>query len=119
MKINWYRILLFLIVSIGLYLRLLGLHAGLPIILNGDEYTIIDNALHLSFDDLNPHVFMYGNFSFYIYRIWIDFIKSIEFWFIGKIPTYSDLFLFGRYLSVFFSTLIILTAYPLVKKNKR
>lgn len=63
-------VILVVIVAIASALRLLGLAFGLPAVYNPDEVAILNRALGLASNGLNPHNFLYPSLYFYALFVW-------------------------------------------------
>jgi 4-amino-4-deoxy-L-arabinose transferase-like glycosyltransferase len=123
--------LLFLILFLGIILRIYAVDFGLPYRYHPDEITVIGHALRFGEGDLNPHFFNYPSFHLYL----LFFCYGL-YYVIGQIfgiftnPTdfqelyYSDptsFYLIGRLLTVVFSVTTIVIVYYIGKIlcNKR
>lgn len=62
------RVILVGILSVAAFLRFDGIGSGLPLVFS-DEVTVVENALHLSWQDLNPHALLYGSLPFYFIKV--------------------------------------------------
>lgn len=98
------------ILTMGIVLRLLGLGYGLPAIYNPDEVAIMNRALALGQNGLNPHNFLYPTFYFYALFAW-EGALFVAGWITGHFASLaafeeqffldpSVLYLAGRLLSV-------------------
>lgn len=63
-------ILLGAILAIGAALRTVGIGYGLPAVYNPDEVAIMNRAVALGQNALNPHNFLYPTFYFYVLFAW-------------------------------------------------
>ena len=67
---NGWRVALIAILVIGSALRLVGLAYGLPAVYNPDEIAIMNRALGLSQNRLDPQNFLYPSLYFYALFAW-------------------------------------------------
>lgn len=65
---SWDKGALICVLSFAATLRLIGINAGLPLAWNIDEVFVMDHALTITVNDLNPHAFVYGGLTFYLPR---------------------------------------------------
>ncbi len=122
------RTLLFAAVAIGLFLRLYGVHFGLPYLYHADEPIVVNHALAYGSGDLNPHFFKippllsYLLFAFY----GLSFLAGKIAGFFSSTADFENLFfkdpsyfyLSGRVLAgVLPGTLSVVFIYRLVKKH--
>ncbi len=91
--------------------RLVGIDSGLPLALNGDETTVVEHALALNWNDLNPHVFMYGSLTFVVFKIAIVAASPIIGFLTNRPPVLSDYYLLCRVLSAAFGTASVYLVY--------
>lgn len=75
------RAALMAVLAVAVGIRLWGLDAGLPLVLNGDEVAIVERSLNLSLTNLNPGIFMYGSLPFYVARLatWVADLCALVF----------------------------------------
>lgn len=118
---------LFLVVILGLVLRVMGLRWGLPnaehlYSYHPDEIPILSSVLQLDVfsGQLNPHFFNYG--TVYTYLVYLAYLLAMGF---GWIPTgahvpvwqqLASLHLVGRGVTVFFGVATILLTYFLARR---
>lgn len=114
------------IVSISMILRLWRIGYGLPIIYNVDEGFCVSTAVRMGQGDLNPHIFMWPHFFFYLLFMLYGGYFVIGYAF-GVFPSLeqfkylyfndpSNFYLIARILSVIASAMIVLFLYYLGKR---
>jgi hypothetical protein len=118
------KILLFLILGLGLGLRLYGLNWDQGHHLHPDERMIVMVTERLSYpkslseflsvdSPLNPKFFAYGSFPIYFLKVNTDFLSAIGF---EKLATYQYLPLAGRFFSALFDVGTIFIIFKISKK---
>jgi 4-amino-4-deoxy-L-arabinose transferase-like glycosyltransferase len=101
------RWLLFLILLLGLGLRLWGISWGFPRIdLNPDELNVFEISSRLTLRDLNPHFFSYSGLTFYLNYFSTHLLSLLHF---NMDPVHQ--MLVHRLWSVFWGTLTIPLCY--------
>ena len=106
------RWLLFLILLLGLGLRLWGITWGFPRIdLNPDELNVFEISSRLTLRDLNPHFFSYSGLTFYLNYFSTHLLSLFHF---NMDPVHQ--ILVHRLWSVFWGTLTILLCYGAAKE---
>lgn len=97
----------------ALALRLTGIGTGLPVLLANDEEFLVGHSLAMSWNDLNPHVFVWGSLPFYVLRMvtWLgDSISTIV---AGHLLSQGDYYLVARLLSASLGTATVLLVFVL------
>ncbi len=109
---------LFLIVALGFLLRFYNLNWGAPYYFHPDERNIASAVVNLSYpDNLNPHFFAYGSLPIYLTyatavvwnRLTGQSISPFQ-------ATFEQAILILRFLSVLFSTLLLILIYKAAKQ---
>ncbi|MCI0696925.1 glycosyltransferase family 39 protein [candidate division KSB1 bacterium] len=118
--------LAFGIVTITLILRLWGIGYGLPIIYDADEGFCVSNAIRLGRGDLNPHIFMWPHFMFYLLFALYGcyFVLGYAFGAFESLEQFkhlyindpSDFYLIGRIFSAIVSATTVWLLYYLGKR---
>ena len=107
--------LLGVILLTGITLRLSGIGAGLPLVYFGDEVYMVNHAVQITWNDPNPHMFVWGSFPFYLIRI----VAALSDWIVvtatGHALCYADYYFLARGLSATFSVGTILLVFYLGK----
>lgn len=107
--------LLGVILLTGITLRLSGIGAGLPLVYFGDEVYMVNHAVQVTWNDPNPHMFVWGSFPFYLIRI----VAALSDWIVvtatGHALRYADYYFLARGLSATFSVGTILLVFYLGK----
>lgn len=123
MKKNIEKILLFLIIIIGFSLRVINIDWDKGYIFHPDERAIVMNATSLSYpknlseflspeSNFNTNFFAYGNLPIYILKFTGDIFSQFN----DIYSQYSGIYIIGRLLNVFFSTLTIILVFIYSKK---
>lgn len=109
-------LIIFCLVSTTLFTRFYGLNWGDHYYFNPDENNMAISISQLSFNNLNPHFFAYGQFPLYLVFIsaqLINFIKSRTF--VEHVNFENAIFVL-RFWSAFFSSLSVFLLYLIGKK---
>src|SRR3989344_4283027 len=117
------KILLFLIISIGFSLRIININWDKGYIFHPDERAIIMNATSLSYPKnleeflspesrFNTNFFAYGNLPIYLLKVTGDIFSQFNITY----SQYSGIYLVGRFLNVFVSTLTIILVFIYTKR---
>lgn len=106
-KIDAWHIILAGIILLAAALRLAGIGSGLPVLLYNDESYLVQNATHINWQDLSPHLFVWGSLPFYVVRLVTAAAGLVVPTVTGQAP---DDFLVSR----LFSTLCSLATLPLL-----
>ena len=94
------------ILALAIYLRFTALDYSLPFV-DGDENPIVEHALALSLDDLNPHMFYYGSLPFYVFKLVCVGAEGLSRAFVGPALAFPDYVLVLRYFSALASMVTI------------
>ncbi len=102
-----YLVLVFLIVSLGIFFRIYNLAWGSPFFFHPDERNIASSISQLTPNNLNPHFFAYGTLPIYTVYFFNVFLNSIQSLFnpvfeIYKV-TFENSILIGRLFSCLLS----------------
>lgn len=121
------RTLLFLIVVLGVCLRMYGVDFGLPALYHADEPIVVNHALGYGTGDFNPHFFkippLLSYMLFALYGIHFaagrvaGIFNSADDFAVSFLQDPTAMYLIGRLFSgVFFATLTIIAVYVLAKR---
>lgn len=108
---HWVTFSLLAIVLGAAILRVVGINAGLPLALNGDEVALVQRSLALKWQDLNPHIFMYGSLPFYLAKGATLMASAVQQLVWRSSPSLSDYFLQVRLLSAICGVITIPVVY--------
>jgi len=88
-SVKTWRVLVVLVALAAVALRLPGLDYGLPAVYNPDEIAILNRALGLSTNRLNPGNFVYPSFYFYALLAWegLAFVGALA---LGTVRSLAD-----------------------------
>src|SRR5262249_25370303 len=110
-----------IIVAAGAALRVWALHYGLPGVYNPDEIPILNRALALGSNHLNPHNFLYPSLYFYALFLWegLFFVVGRAAGWFPSLAAFQGAFFIdvspfiasGRLLTAVFGTLTIPVTY--------
>lgn len=114
-------ITLAVIVALGAGLRVWAIRYGLPAVYNPDEIPILNRALALGENRLNPHNFLYPSLYFYALFVWEGLffvVGRLAGWY-ASLRAFEDAFFVdvspfivaGRLLTALFGTATIVAAY--------
>lgn len=116
---NALRFMPWLAVSLGsilvsaLALRLAGIATGLPLLLFNDEEFLVRHSLAISWNDFNPHVFVWGSLPFYVLRMATWLGDSISMIATGHLLSQGDYYLIARLMSAGLGTATVLLVFVL------
>ncbi|MDO8659747.1 MAG: glycosyltransferase family 39 protein [Candidatus Parcubacteria bacterium] len=112
------RVIIFLLIVVGIFIRFYNLNWGTPFYFHPDERNIASSIIQLHFPDrMNPHFFAYGSFPIYI--------NYFTGYFLNFLHRPQDLFeqaiIINRFYSALLSSLIIPSVYFIGKRlaNKK
>lgn len=120
------KVLLFIILLLGIFLRFWGIQWGLPYEYQSEEYKIIKYALKMGSGDLNPHFFEYPSLYLY-FMLFLDglyfligrglgIFKNTHDFALSFVKDPTVFYLMGRISEAICGTLIIFLVYKIGKK---